>query len=84
MRFFYVAIVVVGAPLLMAPDCGDSFGDKREGATCTRSEDCVRDLTCVRGECTSLHDAGGVDASSTDSSVSDGAQDATSDAPTHD
>lgn len=81
MRFFYVAIVIVGAPLLMAPECGDSLGAKREGATCTRSEDCESGLTCVRGECTSLHDAGGADASSADSSVSDGALD---DAPMHD
>ena len=78
MRFSVFMIALVVAPFLMANDgsCGESRGEKAEGETCTRNEDCVSPLICEGGTCRTE-----TDAAVTDSGASDAAP---TDATTHD
>lgn len=78
MRFSVFVIALFVAPLLMAHDggCGESRGVKDLGETCTRNEDCARDLVCTGGTCReesdgAVHDSGASDASLSDATAHD-------------
>ncbi|MBK8171888.1 MAG: hypothetical protein IPK60_16275 [Sandaracinaceae bacterium] len=58
MRLLAVALALFVAPMIMAPSCGSSQGVKREGDTCTRTNDCDVDLVCVAGRCAADGDGG--------------------------